>query len=103
MRRVWKVDVPVDDQVHAYRLPTHARVIHVACQHFDAPAPVGLVQVWLEVDDAEPLAERRFIVHGTGHPVEKGEYVGTGIEMSGRLVWHVYQRPADASTSDGES
>lgn len=102
MRRVWKIDVAVDDQVHTHKLPKLSTVLHTACQHGNAlpGLPSGIVQVWFEVFDDEPLEERSFVVHGTGHPIEQGHYVGTGFDAGGALVWHVYEVPTPVSVGE---
>jgi hypothetical protein len=47
------------------------------------------IQIWFE---DKYVRDRRFTVHGTGHPVEINEvYKGTYVNQTLGLVWHVFQ------------
>lgn len=83
--RVFKAEVPVDDQWH----PIHApRVVHV---HHQYPRTVTLWFESLPSDDPN-VPTMEFCVYGTGHPVPiDAAYVGT--THDGPYVWHLYQRP----------
>lgn len=80
-RRVWKYEVPVDDQDHDIGFWP----VHVAAK--DA----ATLLVWCEVETAEgeqPTTEP-FRVFGTGHPIPPGA-AHAGTVQVGPFVWHLY-------------
>jgi hypothetical protein len=51
-------------------------------------------QLWMLVDPDEPLKNRRFVVHGTGHELPDDicrVYIGTFQMNQGDLVLHVFE------------
>lgn len=86
--RIFRYEVPVDDRVH--HIKTEWPPIHVSCRDLHT------VEFWATsgVGSAE---ERDFIVVGTGHPLPKDFIpVGTAIDPSGNLVWHLMARAISA-------
>jgi len=86
--RVWKYNVPVDDQVHEIEMPVLAEIVHVgrAMSGFDA------LSFWAEVDPEQTREVRRFMVYGTGHPISRGaRHHGTVVFLNLPLVWHLYE------------
>lgn len=68
-------------------LPEGAEILCVQVQH-------GRPCIWAVVNDSRPLEARRFITHGTGHPMSApaGLYIGTYQLESGELVFHVFEQ-----------
>ncbi len=58
--KVFRYEIPVDDQVHAHRLS--GPVVHVACRER------ALVEMWA-LEGVEPPRRRHFRVVGTGQPI----------------------------------
>lgn len=80
---VWKFPFSIKDEV-ALSMPAGARVLHVAWQ---GKTPC----MWVLCKANNPVVERHFRVHGTGHEnIESNEtYVGT--LMDGAFVWHIFE------------
>lgn len=86
MRRVYRYEVPVDDQVH--KLPLSGRIVHMDCKQRP-----DVVEVWAE-DTGGPVAARTFRVFGTGQELpDDAIHRGTAVVVDkwGRLVWHLYE------------
>ena len=90
-RRIWRFTVPVDGEAHTLDLP-HGPPIHVACR---VPHEVDL---WFEAVVDSTLAQvgmtqqRRLVVLPTGNTIPAhSRHVGSCIDPSGRLVWHLYE------------
>jgi hypothetical protein len=87
MRRIFRYEVPVDDQLHTIAL--NAGPISVGCRQPDR------VEFWAIHDDdaASYSGSRIFIVVGTGHPLPaKVRAVhGTAVAPGGDLVWHLVE------------
>ncbi len=87
-KRVWKYALTLTDNFQDHEMPENARIIHVGEQG-------GAIMLWVEAkipmsgDPPIRQVRRIFRVHGTGHPITVGEYVGTAIMSP--LVWHVYE------------
>ena len=85
MRTVWKYELELVDEWQNRPMPRGSTVVHVSAQH-NKPC------LWAEVTSEFTLADRWFMVEGTGHPVEHdGRYVGTALTHGGDLVWHVFE------------
>lgn len=83
---VWKYELEVTDE-QVVMMPAYATVLTVHVQK-------GQPCVWVKADSqATALVERRFFIHGTGHPVNSraGRYVGTFQLDGGALVFHVFE------------
>lgn len=98
--RIYRYEVPVDDQVHEFRL--HGSPLSVGCRKAD------VVEFWaVHLDDDEmqrvlspgrEMPPRRFRVVGTGHPIPERmplhdgwRYIGTAVAPGGALVWHLIE------------
>ena len=69
----------------AISMPAGAEVLCVQMQG-------GNPCIWAVVDERMPLQERKFYIHGTGHPIAGlavKRYIGT--VQDGQYVWHVYE------------
>lgn len=82
MKYIWKYPLKLTDDMQAIGMPMSARIVHVALQ---GQTPT----LWAEIDPDAPITERNFSVHGTGHPIKSGEYVGTCVGTP--FVWHIYE------------
>lgn len=89
-RRVYKYEVPVDDQWHGFWTSSRGPVLAAACQ-----VSPSVVTIWLEDDDEVEDRQRDFRVYGTGHPIEEADagWAASVTEAGGGLVWHVYEKP----------
>jgi hypothetical protein len=82
--KVFRFEVPVDDQWHEIRVNTDP--VHVAARQAD------VVEFWAPVTDNAPQIPRKFRVYGTGHPVPPGcWHRGTAIAPGGALVRHLFE------------
>ena len=82
MKTIWKFPLQA-----TIAMPTGAKILSVNIIN-DA------VYLWAEVDDEQPIEQRAFVVHGTGHDITHSintEYVGTYLQYGGSLVRHVYE------------
>lgn len=87
MRTIYKYPIPVRDKF-TLELPRRARFVHLALQGTDTDhTPLF---AWFDVDTDAPLEERRFYLHGTGHPIWLNE-VHLGTVLVGAFVWHLYE------------
>ena len=84
-RRVLRWMIPADDQWH--ELTTPGPILHVATR------AEAYAEVWaLDDPDGHVMTTRWLRVFGTGQLGVEGEYVGTAITPSRKLVWHVFER-----------
>lgn len=85
-RRVFRHEVPVDDQWHEFELT--GPILHVATRHYDR------VEFWTIADLGGPVRVRTFRVFGTGQPLpdDAAIYIGSAFTPSRNLVWHVFER-----------
>jgi len=84
-REIYKYRVPVKDVWHDVAMPSHATIVHVACQ--DTP---GVVSLWAEIENESASVTRSFRIYGTGQSIpDDTDYVGTALD--GMFVWHVYE------------
>lgn len=92
MRRMFRYEVPVDDQEHRHLVT--GEVCKVATQSW-VPGKVPVVEFWAENTDPAPdgtLLQRTFLIVGTGHPIPDGaQWRGTTDRDSAGLVWHLYE------------
>lgn len=83
---IGKFIIPVEDYATII-IPAGAKLLHVAEQH-------GELCLWALIDLTVPVVKRLFRVAGTGHPITGLEaswpFVGTGLLMGGKLVFHVF-------------
>lgn len=82
-KKVFKYSLPVEDGPHTLTVPEYCAPVHVAMQH-------NRITIWAEVFPDNPMVERVFFVHGTGHSINADhDHVGTVLD--GSFVWHVYE------------
>lgn len=83
--RIFRYQVPVDDQVHVIDL--NGNPYHVGCRDPEQ------VEFWAIHRDGVPTKARRFLVVGTGHelPPEPRRVWGTAVAPGGALVWHLIE------------
>ena len=86
-RRMFRYEVPVDDQHHTFDLVSNISVRHVAA------AAIDVVEFWAEDYDGVLLTiPRHFQVFGTGQPLPEGaSWCGTCQRLPNGLVWHLYE------------
>ena len=90
MTTVWKYPLRLADGVQVLNMPRGARLLSAHDQQ-------GTPTLWMLVDAANPVEERRFVVHGTGHPVSLPmddafiDFVGSCHDAARGLVWHVFE------------
>lgn len=86
MRTIHKYQITELLRAVIVEMPKGAHVIAVAEQR-------GVLCLWAEVDDNEPLEARTFCLVRTGNPLQgdEGRHLGTAICNGGALVWHVYE------------
>jgi len=85
-RRVYRYQVPVDDQPHTFKVA--GMPLRVA-----ASGDARTVEFWIEDDDQFPAVTRRaFQVFGTGQPLpDIAKWRGTCERHPLGLVWHLYE------------
>lgn len=90
VRTIFKYPLRVG--VNEIRLPNNSHILDVQVQRNE-------IQMWVEQpvsngQGEEPeLRTRVFMVYGTGRliPDNPGTYLGTVQQLSGALVWHIYE------------
>lgn len=86
--RVFRYEVPVDDQWHDLELS--GPILHVDCRD------PRVVEFWaLHTPGYWCKRTESFTVIGTGHLQPDGYHVGTAIAPGGQLVWHLFRKAAD--------
>jgi hypothetical protein len=84
-RRIYKYDLEVTDE-QIMELPAGAEFLHVGVQ---TGTTSTTVQLWAIVDPSADPEQRRFIIHGTGHPVARSlhasAHIGTVIAADGHV------------------
>lgn len=89
-RTIWKFPIAIGE-ITEIELPRLARVGMAGLD----PA-TGSPAIWVELDPEAPRVTRRFLIYGTGHPIEgDGGYASdlyVGSLMDRAFVWHVYER-----------
>lgn len=89
IKRVFRYEVPVDDQPHTIRLTCNPLKV--------AAANVSTVEFWAEHEGDEYAIPRTFRVYGTGHPIpSRARWWGTTGRVDG-LVWHLFELLASDS------
>ncbi len=85
---IWKYELRITDGAQSIEMPGHARVLSAAMQDS------ALVLWALVTPGSNPKSVRRFVVHGTGHPIPHQasmRYVPVSTVQDGPLVWHVFE------------
>lgn len=85
--RIFRYEIPVDDQWHQPRDMT-GDPLFVAARRLD------VVELWAVHSASVTPHGRRYRVFGTGHPLpaERMRYIGTAMTGGGTLVWHVFEQ-----------
>lgn len=80
---IYKYELP-DDLI--LEMPKGAEVLTVQMQR-------GSPCLWARVDPEEQVEKRKFVIHGTGHPVPSstGKYIATFQVDDETLVFHVFE------------
>ncbi len=84
MRKIWKYGLELTDKPQAIEMPQGAEIVFVAGQ-------AGILCLWAIVVPDSPMGVRRFVVHGTGHPVYASARTYVGTAQIGPGVWHVFE------------
>jgi hypothetical protein len=88
MKTVWKFELELKDGIQEVIIPQYSQIVAVGNQYNE-------VVFWAEVQTNNKKVVRRFIVHGTGHPITypTETYIGTVSTMinNNYLVWHIYE------------
>ena len=90
MKRIWKFNIPIDDETLHLMLPKDAQVVSVGPGYDGSKNINPFGQMWIE-GSFKHFKEREFLfrVFGTGHPIPVGwEHVGTFNQSL--FVWHIY-------------
>ena len=85
-KTIWKYPILVQDYFEI-AMPIGAQILTVQMQN-------GVPCIWVVVKSGIDVASenRRFTVHGTGHPVGENEkYIGTFQMANGALVFHTFE------------
>jgi hypothetical protein len=83
MKTIWKYEFSIIDGEQSAEMPKGADIVHVGNY-------AGVLCAWAVVAPSSAKVTRRFVVHGTGHPIETGEqYLGTA--QIGPFVWHLFE------------
>lgn len=83
MKTIWKYGFDTLDS-WTFTMPRGAVLLTVAAQ-FDAAC------LWALVDPEQPSVERKILIYGTGHSIERNDpYVGTYQLAGGSLIFHVF-------------
>ena len=84
MPTIWKFPIPVEDRF-AIEMPRDAEVLHIEAQHNHG-------WMWARVAPERKLEVRRFLLRGTGHPVDmECRHLGSFMLNDGALVFHVFE------------
>ena len=82
---VWKYPLSARFSDFALEMPAGAEVPHFAAQS-------GAPCLWARVTPSRPHEARRFLLRGTGHPVDpRARHVGTVVLEDARLVLHLFE------------
>lgn len=97
VRRMYRYEVPIDDQEYSHKLTDPIRRVEYresllpSTRYGDVP----IMEFWAEYDDEHEshVVARTFQVFGTGHPLpDNAVWVGTASRESNYdLVFHLYE------------
>lgn len=82
MKKVFKYPFPIG--AFNLEMPNGAKILHVGIQ---GHTPC----LWAEVSPDDQHELRRFIVHGTGHPIMEDGRKHIETFLDGSFVWHLYE------------
>lgn len=89
MLKVWKYQLPTDEDYYTLRMPEGALILCVQKQ----PGSEGVNTMWALVDPSGELTDRHFRTAGAGHPINDVivGYIGTVQHLNGLFVTHVFE------------
>lgn len=79
----------LDGHTDTIVLPSDAELLHVGTQNEQEP------NLWALVDTDKKLEERKFVIYGTGHPIDSTDnltYVGTFMLHKTTYVFHLFEK-----------
>ena len=85
MKCIYKYDLTLSGE-QEIEMSEDAQILSVQTQY-------EKICIWVLFDTKKKMVKRKFIVKGTGHPIEEKnmKYIGTTQMMKGNLVWHVFE------------
>jgi hypothetical protein len=86
MQVIWKFEIKTDDVIKI-KMPEGAKILTIDSQH-------TIPCIWALCDPIAKVETRKFIILGTGHPIEDTEnlkYIGTYQMYGGDLIFHVFE------------
>lgn len=86
MKAIWKFPFNTTDEV-ILEMPLDAEILCVQTQS-------GCPCIWAKVETDFPKEKRLFHIYGTGHTLQdeyEMKYLGTYQQMSGALIFHVFE------------
>lgn len=88
MRRMYRYEVPVDDELHVFTLRGNPVAVAAIPRGF-----IGwTVEFWAEHDETQSECQQTFKVFGTGDVLpDNAEWVGTCPRTPSGFVWHLYE------------
>lgn len=87
IKKIFKYEFEVADEV-TLDLPFETDVLSVGTQNF------GRICIWALVVPGARLVKRKFVVRGTGHPIDMDGLKFLGTVFDSTFVWHVFEKPA---------
>jgi hypothetical protein len=85
MKRIYKYEIPISDELVNLEMPRNYEFLSVQNQN-------DKCVLWAEIDTEQRLSKETFWVVGTGHDMNKyysASYLGT-VQIR-ELVWHIYK------------
>ena len=85
MKYIYKYDLTLSGE-QEIEMSEDAQILSVQTQY-------EKICIWVLFDTKQKMVKRKFIVKGTGHPIDEKnmKYIGTTQMMKGNLVWHVFE------------
>jgi len=83
---VYKYPVEQNNEI-VIEIPQYAEILTIQTQY-------GKPYIWALIDTRMPRVARRFILAGTGHPIQNKDeltYIGTFQLEEGSLVFHLFE------------
>ena len=51
----------------------------------------GNIYAWVKLDTSNPDRERKFVIYGTGNPIEETNLLHISTLQMGMMVWHFFE------------
>lgn len=95
MKKIWKFKLE-GQTCQKISMPEGAQVLTVQEQG-------GIPYLWAVCETDNPLADRHFLMYGTGHlmDIAVDKYIGTFQLMNGGLVFHVFETSKETALKTG--